>query len=124
MIIKKIDSQKLPEYIIIGGGPAGITAATRLGRKNKSVLLIEAGGTEFDEVTQSHYKGKVIGDNYFPLDITRLRFLGGSSNHWGGNCAPLDKIDLAEWPINYEELKNFEKEAIKIFEIEKKIYKI
>ena len=78
------------------------TAATRLGRKNKSVLLIEAGGTEFDEVTQSHYKGKVIGDNYFPLDITRLRFLGGSSNHWGGNCAPLDKIDLANWPINYD----------------------
>ena len=123
MIIKKIDSQKLPEYIIIGGGPAGITAATRLGRKNKSVLLIEAGGTEFDEVTQSHYKGKVIGDNYFPLDITRLRFLGGSSNHWGGNCAPLDKIDLANWPINYDELKNFEKEASKILEIEKKFIK-
>ena len=40
MIIKKIDSQKLPEYIIIGGGPAGITTATQLGRKNKSVLLI------------------------------------------------------------------------------------
>ena len=109
MIIKKIDSQKLPEYIIIGGGPAGITTATQLGRKNKSVLLIEAGGTEFNEEIQSHYKGQVTGEKYYPLDVTRLRYLGGSSNHWGGNCAPLDKFDLEKWPINYEELKKYEK---------------
>lgn len=111
MIIKKIDSQKLPEYIIIGGGPAGITVATQLGRKNKSVLLIEAGGTEFNEEIQSHYKGKVTGEKYYPLDVTRLRYLGGSSNHWGGNCAPLDKFDLEKWPINYKELKRYEKDT-------------
>ncbi len=109
MIIKKIDSQKLPEYIIIGGGPAGITTATQLGRKNKSVLLIEAGGTEFNEEIQSHYKGQVTGEKYYPLDVTRLRYLGGSSNHWGGNCAPLDKFDSEKWRINYEELKKYEK---------------
>ena len=117
MIIKKIDSQKLPEYIIIGGGPAGITTATQLGRKNKSVLLIEAGGTEFNEEIQSHYKGQVTGEKYYPLDVTRLRYLGGSSNHWGGNCAPLDKFDLEKWPINYDELKKYEKDTKEILGI-------
>ena len=117
MIIKKINNQQLPEFIIIGGGPAGITTAIQLGRKNKSVLLIEAGDTEFDEEIQSYYKGKVTGDRYYPLDVTRLRHLGGSSNHWGGNCAPLDKSDLDQWPINYEELKNFEKDTKDILEI-------
>ena len=41
MIIKKIDSQKLPEYIIIGGGPAGITTATQLGRKINPYYLLK-----------------------------------------------------------------------------------
>ena len=123
MIINKIDNQLLPEYIIIGGGPAGITAATQLGGKKKSVLLIEAGGKEFDEKIQSHYKGAVTGEKYYPLDVTRLRYLGGSSNHWGGNCAPLDKSDLEKWPINYDELKGFEQDAKKILEIKNNFIK-
>ena len=135
MIIKKINNQQLPEFIIIGGGPAGIITAIHLGRENKSVLLIEAGDTDFDEEIQSHYKGKVTGDRYYPLDVTRLRYLGGSSNHWewnkdlstnrlkAGNFAPLDKFDLDQWPINYEELKNFEKKAKDIFGIKNNFIK-
>ena len=35
MIIKDIDNLELPEYIIIGGGPAGITLAIQLEKKNR-----------------------------------------------------------------------------------------
>ena len=117
MIINNIENENLPNYIIIGGGPAGITLATQLANKDENVLLIEAGGLEFDEKVQSHYKGEVVGDKYYDLDVTRLRYFGGSSNHWGGNCAPLDEYDLKSWPISYEELKKFEIEAKKILNI-------
>ena len=49
MIINNIENENLPNYIIIGGGPAGITLATQLANKDENVLLIEAGGLEFDE---------------------------------------------------------------------------
>ncbi len=32
--------------------------------------------------------------HYLPLESSRLRYLGGSSNHWGGWCRPLDAIDF------------------------------
>lgn len=123
MIINNIEDGSLPDYLIIGGGPAGITLATQLASKDKNILLIEAGGLEFDEKVQSHYKGEVVGDKYYELDVTRLRYLGGSSNHWGGNCAPLDEYDLKNWPISYKELKNFEIGAKKILNIKNEFIK-
>ncbi len=123
MIIKDIDNLELPEYIIIGGGPAGITLAIQLEKKNRKVLLIEAGGREFNEKIQSHYKGDVYGDKYFDLEYTRLRYLGGSSNHWGGNCAPLDRYDIEKWPLNFNEIDSFKKETKNILEIKNNFVK-
>ena len=94
MIINNIEDGSLADYLIIGGGPAGITLATQLASKDKHILLIEAGGLEFDEKVQSHYKGEVVGDKYYDLDVTRLRYFGGSTNHWGGWCRPFEKIDF------------------------------
>ena len=123
MIIQNLLDNNLPEYIIIGGGPAGITLALELEKKNKTILLIEAGGIEYDEEIQSVYKGKVIGDKYFDLDVTRLRYLGGSSNHWGGNCAPLDKHDMKNWPIDYDDLNNYRQLTKEILNIKNKFIK-
>jgi hypothetical protein len=117
MLITYQENFKIPEYIIIGAGPAGITIALELEKKNKSVLLIEAGGIEITEKDQSRYAGSVEGDKYFDLDITRLRYFGGSSNHWGGNCAPLDPVDFNEWPIKKKDLDIYESETKKILEI-------
>ena len=75
-------------------------------------LLYASGGDEYNEKSQNNYKGTVIGDNYFELDIARLRFLGGSTNHWNGMCRPFSEIDFKRnylgneymWPITYDDI--------------------
>ncbi|MEQ9057692.1 MAG: FAD-binding protein, partial [Roseovarius confluentis] len=70
-----------PGTVIIGSGPAGITVALRLAEKGIPSLILEAGGLEFSDASQDFYRGDVIGDPYYDLDTTRLRYFGGSSNH-------------------------------------------
>jgi choline dehydrogenase-like flavoprotein len=101
-----IDARTLPEHTmieaevcIIGAGAAGITVAREFIGQPFRVCLLESGGLEFEEDTQDLYAGENIGHPYFQLDRTRLRFLGGTTNHWGGFCRPLDQIDfeIREW---------------------------
>lgn len=104
-----------PDLAIIGGGPAGISLALALRDSPFSVLLLEGGGLSFDAATQGLYKGARTGDPYVPLEQSRLRFLGGSSNHWGGYCRPLDPIDFEErswvpnsgWPFGIDALRPY-----------------
>ena len=119
MIIDNLSNIKfIPDYILIGSGPASISCALSLEKKNKTCLILEAGEIEFTEESQKNYQGTVIGDPYHDLDIARLRFFGGSSNHWGGWCRPLDSYDFDSWLINYEEINKYRNEACKILEIE------
>ena len=76
------------------------------------VVVLESGGLKPDPRTQALYRGAIVGKEYAPLDAARLRFFGGTTNHWNGRCRPLDPIDLevregvpgSGWPISYEEL--------------------
>ena len=79
---------------IIGGGAAGITLAIELAQQFKDVLLLESGGVEFEPDTQSLYDGPLLGHDSTALDSSRLRFLGGTTNHWAGACAPFDVVDF------------------------------
>ena len=110
------------DYTVVGSGPAGITLSLQLAQKNKKVLLIEAGGLYFSENSQLFYKGETFGDKYFQLDITRLRYFGGSSGHWAGACRTLDEVDFQSWPINKKSLDNFEKKAKEILNIKGNFY--
>jgi choline dehydrogenase-like flavoprotein len=83
-----------PDLAIIGGGPAGISLALALASTKLNILLLESGGMNFDPQNQKMYAGAEAGLRYTALDAGRLRFLGGSTNHWGGWCRPLDAIDF------------------------------
>jgi len=104
-----------PDIAIIGGGPTGITLALALAGTRLKVMLFESGGLDFDAKTQSLYAGTVGGVSYLPLDASRMRYLGGGTNHWGGWCRPLDPIDFEErpwvahsgWPFGIKELKPY-----------------
>ena len=99
------------DYCIVGSGPAGITLANSLDKKYK-IVLCEAGDFLQTDSSTDCYKGEVIGDPYFELDVCRLRQFGGTSGHWGGWSRTLDDVDfvkknlnkLAYWPIEKKDL--------------------
>ncbi|MBX3497420.1 MAG: GMC family oxidoreductase [Parvibaculum sp.] len=108
-----IDGQSVPDgatietdLAIVGAGAAGISIARELAGSGISVALIESGGFEFDADTQDLYEGEMAGVEY-PLTSSRLRYFGGTTNHWGGWTRPLEPIDFEErdwvphsgWPI-------------------------
>jgi glycine/D-amino acid oxidase-like deaminating enzyme len=114
------------DVCIAGGGVAGIVLATTLAEHGRRVLLLEAGGLEASDRSQQFYKGDVVARAYIDLDIARLRFLGGTSNHWSGLCRPLDPHDFARhahiegsgWPIGIEALQPYLASACEISEVE------
>ena len=106
------------DHVIIGSGPAAITLAIELEKKGIKSIILEAGGENYSENSQNFYKGNVIGDKYYPLDFTRLRFFGGSSNHWAGICRTLDEYDFKDWEIKKEDLDKYLLKACEILEID------
>lgn len=100
------------DICIVGAGPAGVTLATELARAGREVVLLESGGREFSPEVQDLAAGPNLGRPYFDLDIARLKFLGGTTNHWEGWCAPLSSHDFAArphvegsgWPIGPDDL--------------------
>lgn len=88
------DTVLTPDLAIVGGGPAGIALALALAQSGQNILLLESGGMKFEAPVQKLYEGSQTGVPYIALDGGRLRYLGGSTNHWGGWTRPLDKIDF------------------------------
>jgi choline dehydrogenase-like flavoprotein len=84
------------DICIVGAGAAGITLARELNGSGSVCVLLESGGTEFDSQTQELYAGDNIGRSFFDLTTCRLRYFGGTTNHWSGWCRPLDPIDFEE----------------------------
>ena len=104
-----------PRVAIMGSGPAGVTIARELAARGVPVVILEAGSDEYSDESQDFYDGKSIGDPYFQLTQTRLRMLGGASNHWAGWCRLLDAHDFAAkswipesgWPIARTDLEPY-----------------
>lgn len=110
------------DHVIVGSGPAGMILAEKL-KEVGSVLVIERGGVE-DQAD--------IGDDSYELDVTGLRYpdygsrlatFGGTSNHWGGQSHPMDKVTFETslgghgWPIEYAEFARYLPEALKFLNL-------
>ena len=125
MILNNLDSLQLDKFpvIIFGSGPAGISTALELEKKNINSLIIEAGNENYSEKSQDFYKGKIIGDQIMPLSESRLRQFGGTSGLWGGTCKPLEDYTFDLWPINNDDLKPYLKRACEILDIKNQFRK-
>ncbi len=114
------------DLCIVGAGAAGISMAMDWLNAGKKVVLLEAGGFEFEVETQALNNGTNIGQRYYALPATRLRFFGGTTMHWGGYCTPLDPIDFetrpyvphSGWPISFTEFAAFLPAAGKMVDID------
>ncbi|MDT8408924.1 MAG: GMC family oxidoreductase [Wenzhouxiangellaceae bacterium] len=113
------------DLVIIGAGPAGITLAREMAGRGQKIALLEAGGMEPPgPQARALYDGDVTGLSY-PLAASRQRFFGGTSNHWGGWCRPLDESDfqsrdwmpLTGWPLDRNALEDHYRRAHDILEI-------
>ncbi len=105
------------EIAIAGAGPAGIVLALDLARRGHRVLLIEGGGLDSPGDGVSSYDNTTSGRSY-PLTGSRLRWLGGTSNHWGGWVRPFDERDFTDtagdlpgWPFLVSELQPWYQQA-------------
>jgi choline dehydrogenase-like flavoprotein len=99
------------DICIIGAGAAGITLAKDLAGGRYEVAILESGDVTFDPATQDLYAGSILGHPFPPLDRDRLRYLGGSTNHWQGSCRPFSASDLADWPFGLETLEPYYRRA-------------
>ena len=127
-----VDSRELnysdinADICIVGAGAAGITIARELIGTSLNVVLLESGGLDYEQETQDLYKGETGGLHQPPLDASRLRYLGGATNHWNGNIWPLFPDDLEQrpwllnsgWPISWEELNRHYPKAAEIVQIQ------
>src|SRR6478752_2455732 len=111
---------------IIGGGAAGITLAIELADRFEDILVLESGATDFEKETQDLYDGKRLGHRQPDLRVSRLRFLGGSTNLWNGQCPLLDPIDFERlpdrpysgWPFEFATLIPFYNRAFRYCEVD------
>jgi choline dehydrogenase-like flavoprotein len=107
------------DICIVGAGAAGITLAHAFNGLSIRVGILEGGALEFDPETQDLNAGESIGLPYFPLGAARLRYFGGTTNHWGGTCRPFDAIDFearpwvprSGWPMRKSDLQPYYERA-------------
>ncbi len=121
-----IDTRSLPnghridsDLCIVGAGAAGLAIAGAFLDRGLRVTILESGGLEPDAHTQALYRGSVVGQPHAPLDTCRLRFFGGTTNHWTAHVRTLDAIDFADrpwvpysgWPLKHHELDPYYERA-------------
>jgi choline dehydrogenase-like flavoprotein len=113
------------DIVVVGAGAAGITIAKRLSGKSLRVVVLESGSDHYDADAQSLYEGAIVGQQTDPLDVARLRVFGGTTNHWGGWCRPLEPSDFrpradwpeSGWPIGRPDLNPYYREAVAVCQV-------
>ncbi|BFM05372.1 GMC family oxidoreductase [Halioxenophilus aromaticivorans] len=116
------------DVVIAGAGPAGITLARKLSAGGKRVALLEGGGLSYTQESQDVYSLSEQSNEFTRMYFasTRLRFFGGTSNHWAGRCSPMRELDFTErssaykesgWPVSLAEIQPYLAEARDILDV-------
>ena len=122
-----IDARSVPagtvvetDICIVGGGAAGITLARDFISSGLRVTLLESGGEKPEQATQDLYAGSDVGRPYDIFPISRFRYLGGTTNRWGGAWCDLpspldfekrDGVAHSGWPFPLSDLEPWYRRA-------------
>jgi len=119
MILKNIEEFNGNNYpiLIIGSGPAGLTLALELEKKNIRSVIMEAGGEDYSDESQSFYKVDYKGSVLKDLSDSRLRQFGGTSAIWGGWCKPLSDSDFKNFGFNPSLINKYQNKTCDILNI-------
>lgn len=124
------DSRRLPrnttlhaDICIVGAGAAGITLAKSFIGTPYRVILLESGGLKQDSKVEALNVGETNA-LFGSLENNRLRYFGGTTNHWEGYCSPLEDEDFASrdwvkhsgWPITPGELLPYYHKALGVLQ--------
>jgi choline dehydrogenase-like flavoprotein len=107
------------DVCVVGAGPAGLAIGCDLRDAPFKVCVIDSGGRAPEKSSRPLLGGESVGQSYFALDSTRIRAVGGTSNHWyhaeGFRVRELDPIDFESrdavphsgWPFDHHELRPY-----------------
>ena len=103
------------DVCIIGAGVAGITLASELSALDCSITLLDAGSVGYSIEQQETYKAELLPAHFPDSRYSRLKMLGGSSNHWENNTSPFTALDFeyrdwiphSGWPIKLRDLEEY-----------------
>lgn len=123
--VERSSFERTFDICIIGSGPAGISIARKIAASGLDVALMEGGSLDLTPESQELYEGDILGLDYYDPTTTRLRYFGGTSNHWGGRSRPLDPYDfearpyhpLSGWPITAADLEPYVAETDEILDL-------
>jgi len=123
--IEKNQTNLQTEVCIVGAGAAGISLALAFEKLGMDTVLLEGGGLEYPSPEQLELYDAKVGEKPYPVASSRLRYFGGSTNHWGGWSRALDDFDFnhkpyfseSGWPISRETIHQYYPKAAEICEI-------
>jgi choline dehydrogenase-like flavoprotein len=120
LLLRELPEQSF-DVCIIGSGPAGAALAQDLVERGLRTVVLES-GVPLQRIAELGWSAAeldvyaVRGDPLYPVQGTRMRAVGGSSNLWTGRCSRLHPSDFEPnaytprdnpWPIRYEDLQDF-----------------
>jgi len=113
------------DICIVGAGAAGIALARELRGSPVKVCVIESGGLNYEPDVELLNDAENVGELPLHLEYNRARYLGGTTNLWGGSCAPLDALDFEKrpwipdsgWPIGRTDMEPYFDRAKPYFQI-------
>ena len=132
----------MTDVCVVDAGPAGALVADRLADDGHDVTILEA-GPRFDETPDTERMERSIrpahaptevwdmggerdaysasGPEFYPLNVARVKGVGGTTNHWQGMVYRLHEADLSgennapAWPLSYDDLRPYYIEAERAF---------
>jgi len=124
------------DVCVVGAGPAGALVASTLAGKGRDVVVLEA-GPRFDGDDRTQRMERAIrpgidrdvwdmggprdayessGERHYPLNVARVKGVGGSTLHWQGMVMRLHESDFEctagtgedpAWPIDYDDVRPY-----------------